>query len=145
MSIRNEIMEFYAGGKEIGRLEKGIGPLELARTLLDAQGRADRLTILLDDVDQTEAMRGHLQAKLKASVEGKKVAAKAAKVVDIRLGEGSDNPLAYGKWKGALSAAVRVAPPTGHCMLNVGGSEIKAVVLEALLPLATGGVVRKLG
>ncbi|MEQ1590521.1 MAG: ABC transporter permease, partial [Gallionella sp.] len=30
-------------------------PLALARSLLDAEGRADRLTILLDDVNQTEA------------------------------------------------------------------------------------------
>ena len=35
-------------------------PLSLARSLLDADGRADRLTILLDDVNQTEAMRMHL-------------------------------------------------------------------------------------
>lgn len=41
--------------------------LALARTLLDAGGRADRLTILLDDVSQTEAMRDHLSAKLKAA------------------------------------------------------------------------------
>ena len=41
--------------------------LALARTLLDAEGRADRLTILLDDVNQTEAMREHLQKKLNAA------------------------------------------------------------------------------
>jgi len=39
--------------------------LALARTLLDAEGRADRLTILLDDVDQSEAMRERLLAKLR--------------------------------------------------------------------------------
>lgn len=39
-------------------------PLSLARSLLDADGRADRLTILLDDVNQTEAMRAHLLEKL---------------------------------------------------------------------------------
>ncbi|MDO9011959.1 MAG: FtsX-like permease family protein [Gallionella sp.] len=38
--------------------------LALARSLLDAEGRADRLIILLDDVNLTEAMRGKLQAKL---------------------------------------------------------------------------------
>ncbi len=38
--------------------------LALARTLLDAEGRADRLTLLLDDVNQTRAMREHLLAKL---------------------------------------------------------------------------------
>lgn len=41
--------------------------LALARTLLDAEGRADRLTILLDDASQTEAMRDRLQSKLKAA------------------------------------------------------------------------------
>jgi putative ABC transport system permease protein len=38
--------------------------LVLARTLLDAEGRADRLTILLDDVNRTEAMRDSLLKKL---------------------------------------------------------------------------------
>ncbi|HLY96394.1 MAG TPA: FtsX-like permease family protein, partial [Sideroxyarcus sp.] len=41
--------------------------LALARTLLDAEGRADRLTILLDDKSQTEAMRDRLLAKLSAA------------------------------------------------------------------------------
>lgn len=41
--------------------------LELARTLLDAEGRADRLTVLLDDVDQTEALRQRLLGKLTAA------------------------------------------------------------------------------
>ncbi len=41
--------------------------LALARSLLDAEGRADRLTILLDDASQTEAMRDRLLAKLKTA------------------------------------------------------------------------------
>jgi len=41
--------------------------LDLARTLLDAEGRADRLTILLDDANNTEMMRDRLLAKLKAA------------------------------------------------------------------------------
>ncbi|MFA6922286.1 MAG: FtsX-like permease family protein [Gallionella sp.] len=41
--------------------------LELARSLLDAQGRADRLTILLDDAMQTGPMRTHLSEKLRAA------------------------------------------------------------------------------
>ncbi len=41
--------------------------LALARTLLDAEGRAERLTILLDDASHTEAMRERLLAKLKAA------------------------------------------------------------------------------
>jgi putative ABC transport system permease protein len=42
-------------------------PLALVRSLYDAAGRADRLTILLDDVSQTEAVRAHLMTKLKAA------------------------------------------------------------------------------
>jgi len=41
--------------------------LALARSLLDAEGRADRLTILLDNVNNTEAMRDRLLQKLKAA------------------------------------------------------------------------------
>jgi putative ABC transport system permease protein len=41
--------------------------LALARTLLDAEGRAQRLTILLDDESKTEAMRDSLLAKLTAA------------------------------------------------------------------------------
>ncbi len=39
--------------------------LELAQSLLDAEGRADRLTILLNDESQTESMRKHLIEKLR--------------------------------------------------------------------------------
>ena len=39
--------------------------LDLARNLLDAEGRADRLTILLDDERQTLATRDRLLARLK--------------------------------------------------------------------------------
>ncbi len=42
-------------------------PLELAQSLYDVPNGADRLTVLLDDADQTEAMQTHLQAKLKAA------------------------------------------------------------------------------
>ncbi|BCB26066.1 permease [Sulfurimicrobium lacus] len=41
--------------------------LALARSLLDAEGRADRLTVLLDDVNQTAAMRDRLLAKLRGA------------------------------------------------------------------------------
>ena len=41
--------------------------LSLARSLLDAEGRANRLTILLDDVEQTAAMRASLGEKLRAA------------------------------------------------------------------------------
>lgn len=41
--------------------------LSLAQSLLDADGRADRLTVLLDDVAQTEVMRNVLLSKLSAA------------------------------------------------------------------------------
>ena len=41
--------------------------LALARSLLDAEGRAERLTILLDDVDNTEMVRDRLLEKMKAA------------------------------------------------------------------------------
>lgn len=41
--------------------------LNLTRSLLDAEGRADRLTILLDDVNQTKALHDRLLAKLNAA------------------------------------------------------------------------------
>ena len=41
--------------------------LAMARNLLDAEGRADRLTILLDDASQTEAVRQSLLPKLRAA------------------------------------------------------------------------------
>lgn len=42
-------------------------PLQLVRSLYDADGRADRLTILLDDVDATESVRAALLKKLAAA------------------------------------------------------------------------------
>lgn len=42
-------------------------PLDLAQTLLDAEGRAERITVLLDDVAHTEAIREHLEKSLRAS------------------------------------------------------------------------------
>ena len=42
-------------------------PLQLVRSLYDAEGRADRLTILLDEVDATESVRASLLGKLKAT------------------------------------------------------------------------------
>jgi putative ABC transport system permease protein len=42
-------------------------PLSLAQSLYDAAGMADRLTVLLDDMNQTEAMRTKLEDILKAA------------------------------------------------------------------------------
>jgi len=44
-----------------------IMSLSLVQTLYDTPGAADRLTVLLDDEKQTEAMRTHLQDKLRAA------------------------------------------------------------------------------
>jgi putative ABC transport system permease protein len=41
--------------------------LTLARSLLDSEGRAERLTILLDDVNQVDAVRTELLGKLKGA------------------------------------------------------------------------------
>lgn len=42
-------------------------PLALAQSLLDGEGRADRLTLLLDDVALTDPMRDRVAARLKAA------------------------------------------------------------------------------
>jgi putative ABC transport system permease protein len=42
-------------------------PLQLVRSLYDAEGRADRLTILLDDVAATDSVRAELLRKLAAA------------------------------------------------------------------------------
>jgi putative ABC transport system permease protein len=42
-------------------------PLQLVRSLYDAEGRADRLTILLDDVAATESVRADLMRELAAA------------------------------------------------------------------------------
>jgi putative ABC transport system permease protein len=42
-------------------------PLAFAQSLLDAEGRADRLTVLLDDIGQTRPMRDRLANKLRAA------------------------------------------------------------------------------
>lgn len=42
-------------------------PLELVRNLYDAAGRADRVTVLLQSVDDTETTRQRLQEKLRAA------------------------------------------------------------------------------
>ena len=41
--------------------------LDLARSLLDAEGRADRLTVLLKDSTQTDVVRDRLQSQLRAA------------------------------------------------------------------------------
>jgi hypothetical protein len=61
-----------------------------------------------------------------------------ADVADLRFAPG-DNPLGFGRWKGALAAAVRQSPPEPgeYLLLDVRESEIRQVVVEALQPLCT--------
>lgn len=49
----------------------------------------------------------------------------------------NDSPLGFGKWKGALAAAIKANPPEGkiYSLLFVKGNELKEVVAEALRPL----------
>lgn len=58
------------------------------------------------------------------------------KAVDIRCAP-SDSPLAFGKWKGALAAAIRENPPEfgTYVLYGVQDSEIRLVVCETLEPL----------
>lgn len=63
--------------------------------------------------------------------------AKAANQSDIRNGDDKTSPLAYGKWKGTLTAYVREsydagAIPAGVYVLDARGSEIGEVIAEAL-------------
>jgi hypothetical protein len=47
---------------------------------------------------------------------------------------GQKNPLAFGQWKGALHALIRSEPPApGTYVLLPSGSEVEAVVVEALV------------
>lgn len=61
--------------------------------------------------------------------------------IDLRCApKGSD--LAYGGWKGVLAATVKAAPPRpgAYVLRDVGESEIKQVVVEALKPLCSAFV-----
>lgn len=63
--------------------------------------------------------------------------AEDAKLPDIRMGTG-DNPLAFGRWRGALAHVLRSHPPKGaYYVSDVGEKEIMSAALEALWPLAT--------
>jgi hypothetical protein len=64
-------------------------------------------------------------------------------VVDVRT-VAKDSPLAYGGWKGALSAKCREAPPPPGDYYARGSDEFANVAVEALSPLPLcSGVYRK--
>lgn len=57
---------------------------------------------------------------------------------DIRFATDNDHPLAFGRWKGALSVLVRSKlPADGSYVAFTMGSELVQVVTEAILPHAT--------
>jgi hypothetical protein len=61
--------------------------------------------------------------------------AEAGGVDDVRFA-GSDSPLGFGKWRGALAMAVRaeLPPPGVYLALGLAHSELMQVVVEALEP-----------
>lgn len=84
-------------------------------------------------------VKGRVTVDLSAYIE--KMCADLAttyKAVDIRCAP-SDSPLSFGKWKGALAAAIRENPPENgtYVLHGVRESEIKQVVVETLEPLCT--------
>lgn len=84
-------------------------------------------------------VKGRITVDLSAYVE-KMCADLAAKfgAADIRCAP-SDSPLSFGKWKGALAAAIRENPPENgtYVLHGVRESEIRLVVCETLEPLCT--------
>jgi hypothetical protein len=63
--------------------------------------------------------------------------AKVGKATHI-LAAPNDSPIAYGKWRGYLSACVRANPPQpGRYYMRVKGDEVRECVVAALRTLAT--------
>jgi hypothetical protein len=65
--------------------------------------------------------------------------AKKFNVDDIRWVTDKNNPIAYAGWKGALAAAVKVAPPAPGDYFVRSDSEFAQIVIEAIKPLTTAG------
>lgn len=60
---------------------------------------------------------------------------KTYNVIDVKIAPG-DNPLGFGRWKGALSAIVRAKPPEpGHYSVHAGDEEAR-VAFDELAPTA---------
>jgi hypothetical protein len=67
-------------------------------------------------------------------------------VIDIRCApskraDGTENPIAFGKWKGALAGAIKADPPPAGTYVALGthGSELMQVAVEALEALCGPG------
>lgn len=56
---------------------------------------------------------------------------------DIRLQPNADHALAFGRWSGALAAAVRKSPPENGRWVVATGDGLTDVVVAALIPLAS--------
>ena len=70
--------------------------------------------------------------------------------LDIRCAQGNDNPLAYSKWKGFLSAVVRgnVADgfaPGNYFVADESDERVKVVLGELEARLPAGSVIRRVG
>lgn len=112
----------------------------------DAEPGMEQLLLFVDC--STVTLSGFEVIDLEHWIAGlcaKLAAAAKPPLEDIRMA-GSDHPLGYNKWEGALAACVRAFPPKGICRIDhVSESRVKQIVVEALRPLATGGFVRGLG
>ncbi len=67
----------------------------------------------------------------------------AHKVSDIRYAPDANHALAFGRWEGALAAAVRAFPPAGGDYVAFRGSKITDIVVETLVPLCGPGNVTR--
>jgi putative ABC transport system permease protein len=65
-AIDEEIADTFDTGNAATNDKMMFMPLEQARALYDAKGRADRLTVVLPDVDQTDALAARISAALNA-------------------------------------------------------------------------------
>jgi len=59
-----DVIDTFSTGNAATNDKFAFVPLALAQSLYDAEGHADRITIVLDDVDRTEEARGALRASL---------------------------------------------------------------------------------
>ncbi len=104
--------------------------VERARRLA-ATPAADGITLYLDCIEDGVAAQ-----RLDGYVQGlADELAKMAGAADIRCAPG-DSALGFGKYKGALAATARAAPPPSGAYLASSANELVAIVVEALRPTA---------
>lgn len=60
---------------------------------------------------------------------------------DPRVSQGTEDPLAFGKWRALIGEAARNTPPApGRYMVITNGNELAAAVVEALMPMCSTAV-----